>query len=63
MLKTAAISFTIIHIVMLVIFMKYKSDIFYKIKNCAATLQKRAYTPLRPRGLHKVHGPQKPGIL
>ncbi|MEI3518893.1 MAG: hypothetical protein V8R14_05720 [Clostridia bacterium] len=61
MLKTAAISFTIIHIVMLVIFMKYKSDIFCKIKKLRSHFAKRAYTPLRPRVLHKVHGPQKPG--
>ena len=45
MLKTAAISFTIIHIVMLVIFMKYKSDIFYKIKKlCSHFAKKGVYT-------------------
>ena len=45
MLKTAAISFAIIHIVMLVIFMKYKSDIFYKIKKlCSHFAKKGVYT-------------------
>ena len=41
MLKTAAISFTIIHIVMLVIFMKYKSDIFCKIKKLRSHFAKK----------------------
>ena len=57
MLKTAAISFTIIHIVMLVIFMKYKSDIFYKIKRLRSRFAKqRTYSTIHRILSRKITG-------